>query len=388
MRSGQTQNPTDQTTNFFWMLILIVIVVLAVWFFKREFIVAPIFWVRLQELYLVDFASRMLQHVQHWLPFHIPTIENFAGLEHFLSSSDPKKVSWIDFSWANATLGNLVRFPIAIILVVLAVYVYFRHGQLRFSQVHNMKTILKLEQQNWPQITPVLNLDLVSEDLTKGPWAMSENPIEFCRKHDIVEVKLDKTGAKVHTIKQGPARRLLTMQLGPLWQGADKLPIHIKALLVVFVARAERDRDVAHKLLAQIARSAATGKLDFTGVEAALQKYKRSKVVRWLEKRHAYLYTLMSSMLEIARTDGVLATAEFLWLKPVDRRLWYVLNTVGRQTSFVEVAGPYAHWRAEKKVGHAVKTPMVKEAVSALQSALEDTLYVDQGDKWHTLSED
>ena len=57
---------------------------------------------------------------------------------------------------------------------------------------------------------------------------------------------------------------------------------------------------------------------------------------------------LIASLLEMARIDGVLASAEFLWLKPVDRRMWYMLNCVGRQTAVAEIAGLFAHWQAEK----------------------------------------
>ena len=59
----------------------------------------------------------------------------------------------------------------------------------------------------------------------------------------------------------------------------------------------------------------------------------------------SYALTLMGSMLELARADGVLAVAEFIWLKPVDRRLWYMLGSAGRQTPFVEVSGPSSHCR-------------------------------------------
>ena len=55
-------------------------------------------------------------------------------------------------------------------------------------------------------------------------------------------------------------------------------------------------------------------------------------------------------MLVAARTDGVLASAEFLWLKPVDRQLWFMLNSIGRRTPFVEVSAPYAHWLVERRL--------------------------------------
>ena len=83
----------------------------------------------------------------------------------------------------------------------------------------------------------------------------------------------------------------------------------------------------------------------------------------------------MASMLEEARQDGVQASADFLWLKPLDRRLWYTLNTVGRQTPFIEVAGIFAHWIAEKEAQRRLRVPMVEEATNAVELALKDVVY-------------
>jgi intracellular multiplication protein IcmP len=62
-------------------------------------------------------------------------------------------------------------------------------------------------------------------------------------------------------------------------------------------------------------------------------------------------------------------------LKPYDRRLWYTLNTVGRQTPFPEVAGIFAHWVAERDMGRKLMVPMVEEATTALEVALTEIIY-------------
>ena len=61
---------------------------------------------------------------------------------------------------------------------------------------------------------------------------------------------------------------------------------------------------------------------------------------------------------------------EFLWLKPMDRRLWYMLNCVGRQTPYSEAGGPFAHWRAEKVMGRRCLVPMIDEAIKGLEIAI------------------
>jgi intracellular multiplication protein IcmP len=90
----------------------------------------------------------------------------------------------------------------------------------------------------------------------------------------------------------------------------------------------------------------------------------------------------MASLLELARTEGVMATAEILWLKPLDRRMWYVLNNIGRQVSFVECAGPIAHWLSEKKLNRPLRIPLVEGAVTAMQLALDDVLYIEEKERW------
>jgi intracellular multiplication protein IcmP len=116
-------------------------------------------------------------------------------------------------------------------------------------------------------------------------------------------------------------------------------------------------------------------KLDFSGADELCKKHHDTKLIQQIVNAHAYLLPVMAEMLEAARSDGVQASADFLWLKPVDRRLWYMLNTVGRQTPFVEVAGPFAHWVAEKEMGKRLLVPMVEEATNALEIALKDIIY-------------
>ena len=60
------------------------------------------------------------------------------------------------------------------ISVVMAVFIYFRHTSHRFQKEYSMQQLKKQESQNWPQITPVLSLDLLKEDLDTGPWAMAK----------------------------------------------------------------------------------------------------------------------------------------------------------------------------------------------------------------------
>jgi intracellular multiplication protein IcmP len=245
-----------------------------------------------------------------------------------------------------------------------------------------MKSLVELEKQNWPQITPVVGLDLLKQDVDKGPWASALTPMQFCKKNNLLEEYkvIPKEGSRKDrgkievALKRGLATKVFSLQLGPAWQGVNRLPPHARALFAAFAARINADSKGAAELLSRIAASSA-GKLNFAGTEELLKKHLKTKLVQKVIDSHAYVLTVLASMLQEARADGVQASSDFLWLKPVDRRMWYVLNTVGRQTPFVESAGVFAHWRAEKEMGKRIVVPMVEEATNALEIALKEIVY-------------
>lgn len=69
---------------------------------------------------------------------------------------------------------------------------------------------------------------------------------------------------------------------------------------------------------------------------------------------------------------GVFPTAEFTWLKHVDRTLWYALNNLGRRTFHVEGLGPITHYRAEKLADSPIPEPDVTEAAEAMMREYHD----------------
>lgn len=282
--------------------------------------------------------------------------------------------------------GDWLRFPFVIILFALAVLVYVGNTARFFRTTYNMRNLMQMEKTNWPQIHAVANLDLLKQDIDVGPWAMALSPMQFCKRYKLLEeVRPErregmsrKDWDKVEVIlKRGEANKVFALQLGPLWRGTEHLPPHVRALFAVFAARINSDTDAALALIKQLSSSAAseTKKLDLTGVDELIKKHENTKLVQKIVQSHAYVLTVMASMLQGARDDGVQSSSDFIWLKPLDRRLWYVLNTVGRQTPFAEVGGIFAHWIAEKEGGRKFLVPMVEEATNALDLALKEVVY-------------
>lgn len=380
------QNATDQTANFFWMLVIIFIAAIAFWYFEKKYVIAVVFAIRSFEMDLVLWFADGYMALHKYASF-LPVPDTYHSLDwwrQFIAANpDDTKLSFNVILELSHDVGAWLRFPIAIILFVLASIIYTRHSTSRFIKSYSMKSLSHSEVENWPQITPVLDLDLAKQDIDKGPWAMAATPLDYCKRFDLAEPVV-KDGQTVWSVKKAESSRQFILQIGPLWPGAERLPIHLQAMFVIFMARATGKRDMADKFISQISTSAGTGKLNFTGVKEAVAEFKNAKILGWFERHHAYTTTLMATLLEAARSDGVLATSEFIWLKPVDRRMWYMMNTVGRQTAVVEISGAYAHWLAERKLKRAMKTPMIKSAVSALEEAMANVLYVNKEDSWRS----
>src|SRR3990167_8522140 len=296
------QNATDQTANFFWLLIILTIGALVFWWLEKSYIVRFIFFIRHYEIDLIQWTISGVNVVTSAL--HLPAINTSAlsYWQQFMITADKEKILFPQVTSLSDAVGLWLRYPVMLVLLILAAYLFFHNRSTRFRQIYTMQSLRKLESENWPQITPVLSLDLVKQNLKEGPWAMAKLPLDFCKQHDLLKISQGERGEKIWQLRSKEVERLFVLQMGPLWQGAEALPIHVKALLVIFLTRAHRDHDVAEKLLEQISESASHGKLDFSGVEEYLQKYQHSKIIPWLEKRHAYVGTFMSFLFEISFT--------------------------------------------------------------------------------------
>ncbi len=371
-QSGGGGSP-DNSLDFLWMIVLIVGGIALTWYFGQRYIISAVLAVRYYEIALIEFVLRGYGFLAGFLHLPIPNTDDLVSALTTINSK-PAKMPLQELTDISNNVGRYYMIPVSLIIMVYAAITYFANITEKFKHIYSMESLRKSENRIWPQITPVMKVDLVKKDLDEGGWATSLTPRLFAKKHNLIIENREGRDLNV-VLNEGAAHRVFALQIGQFWRDIESFPMHVQALYGIFLARANHDRGDADKLLDQIAASATSNKLDFTGVKELVAKQKNSKPARYIEKKHAYLLTGMATLLELARTDGVLATAEFLWLKPIDRPLWYVLNSVGRQTAFPEVAGVYSHWLAEKKLDRPLRVPMVDEAVKALGLAIKEIKY-------------
>lgn len=377
MAAPQQGGQQDNSNAILWWVAAIFAIIGGVWIVLKNQIITAYLFLKLYEVNFLSFLSQ-------YFPLNTVQLDQLRSVIYY-AKSNPANIGFQELITIGGTVGGWIRIPLVILMLILAVVVYFGNTTRVYKRIYGMRDLAKLEKENWPQINPVVNLDLIKTDIDTGPWAMAMTPMQFCKRYRLLEEIRPqrqeslsrKSAARVEVVlKRGEANKLFALQLGPLWKGSNNLPSYTRALFAVFAARINADSKSAADILARLAASSTGSSLDLSGVDALLKKHENTKLVQKVVQSHAYVTTVMAAMLAAARDDGVQASADFLWLKPVDRRLWYTLNTVGRQTPFIEVGGIFAHWIAEREAGRKLLVPMVEEATNAVELALKEIVYV------------
>lgn len=326
------------------------------WLFYPQ-IVQATFWVKLHELKAIAFFDRAqdLQSIINWA--------------HGIPYREVKLKDLVDLS---SIVGGYLKYPFATIGVILAVLLYWRHPDNSFKAKETMDTLATKMKDTFPAIKVSQGLGLTEQDIAEGPWRMGLTPIEFAQLNKLLFKDAETGEIKVDRIR---AKSLFTAQLGKPWQGVQMLEPHQKALFAIFATFMSYKRDVANDILEQIANSASessvkAGKLNYDGIDALLKQYGNTDEIKEITTKHAYFLTVMSEMLIGARRSGIVANSLYLWVKIIDRPLWYTLNNVGRQAVYIETAAVRAHLLAENEMGYAIKAPMIDSVIDGLEEAV------------------
>jgi intracellular multiplication protein IcmP len=374
MAQQQPQSPGDSpnSNDLMFIVMFCVAVLIGLWLMRAHYL-PFVFKFKYYEVLLASY----------FVDINPKLINDLVYAEY-----NPLKIAPPDFFLLLKAVGNYYKYIVAGILSIFALIIYIKSPKNKFTKTYNMANFREQEKVNWPQIIPPSKTDLTKVDIKEGPWASAATPMDFAKKNNLLDIIVNPNynpilgeNEKTVKIKEAAARQVFASQLGHLWQGPDQLPIHQKALFVVFTAIINRERKVAENLLREWNISidhSSTPNFNKNYLDKLCNKYKNHNIVKQAEKRHAYVLTLMATLLELARADGVLACADFLWLKTVDRPLWYMLSNVGRRAAFAEVAGVFAHWKIESRMQKKLMSPMIDEAVKALKIGISEIIYQEE----------
>lgn len=169
-----------------------------------------------------------------------------------------------------------------------------------------------------------------------------------------------------HSDVRVPAATELLEQLEGRWEGVDNLPSQRQRALQHLVMRIRRLRvhegpwafltygpDLEDDAVDDKGRIKPSKSLATVPARTLFDDDSRT-LIDSIASKHAYVATVTIALIAAAKeTSGVLPSTDFLWSRSKDRHFWKLINGYGRPRQLADVAGAFAHYTFEKKVGQA-----------------------------------
>jgi intracellular multiplication protein IcmP len=364
----------DQGMTIILLMALLGAAAYGVWYFLHPQIIDAVRFLRVLQLMLIDqFADTV----------YMPDGSTVTPrqLHEWLSSNKANNLSWEQIATVSTTIvPQFFRWPTVLVLLAMAWIGHKFAPRRKMRHAFNLEGLIHVQAEAWPIITPITKLNpATGQQRAPGaalparlpPFAEALAPEEFIAFNHIPYAN--------RQMDTEAAARIFTRQLGPRWQSWDKLPLHYQVIGAALALKGARKREDADHLFAEIAvcwDPKGGLQLSLPLMSRIKQLLKDPKVGGEAAKvmaGHAFVVPGMLRLLLWSRErGGVLASASFLWLRAVDRNLWYAMNSAGRRTFHSEAAGAVAHYFAEKFLRRPLILPKVQSAVDALVDYMKE----------------
>jgi intracellular multiplication protein IcmP len=330
-----------------------------------------------------------------------------------MAHAQPASVTIHQLVRASAFVGRIYRIPLALLLAIAGVIALFRAPGERFSKVLDFDALMAIQAQNFPSIAAFLKrrhgLILPAEGKVRpGDFALHLGEwigIHALTPKDLHNRTANATGPSAFQFDRIAGHGALVAQLGPAWHGLDGAAPQVRAMVAVFALHVAREREAARDLLGTLSQSIAElsptettddpatnpGPLSplafsddaMAAVDAVLIRAEITQPALAVMGFYAFTHTALMGLLMHARARaGVLAPAQFAFLKLVDRPLWYALHSLGfplteedygpQPNARIEALGARAHWEAERTLRKPLSRPHVEAALDAINSRILD----------------
>lgn len=391
----------------------------------------------LEGLFLaVHWLAKAMQYVDFLYPDRIGN--HLGNWAETLNQADPGRYGFWDAVLMMDTIAHTLLF-------VLLPWVIWRVWEIRkayrinrFVRKFDLKRLAQANIAHNPGLRPVLQENLLKQPINEGPWAVNRPPVDWALMHRLVyaqsagtivnklhgllgnkgnaeakskrkyitgwsEKKMAWSAQERRRVMPSPWQcrldiertdQVLTEQLGGHWGGFDRLDRFercVAALLLLVIAKdATKARELALQLgnsfrrLDRRKRHRPT--LDDRGVDKIIAKHADHPTVRRVLERHAFKNTAFVGLLNEATNKGVFIANEFLWLKPVNRTLFFSLLQYGGDRPFTEATGVWAHYQEEVREGYGIKVACVEAGTDSIWQMLYEEEWI-AGDNGELKSE-
>lgn len=341
------------------LAVLGLMLLLVAWLFLPEFV------------YWSCFILHILWGMADFGPFHTWAAPRYNLLA--ITANNAENVAFAQ--WVNVmeqTTGILMIFLIP--LSIASLWSWFRHPARNWytRRVLNIRTLPFAMEAISPAIAPVLSEGDAGRlllDKRRPERRPAQRPEAFAEEHKLISnMQLDIARC----------RAVFMAQLGQPLTSWNSLAPHEKALFAIFGLQFFLDdRPAARELMDALNRSCRlksrrdNGKFSvpvYSLAKSAFLRVIRSEgAAQWM-REHRYV---RSGLVWLYAHDLRLTPPNWLWLKGVDRTLFYALHRANTTKGFIEGAGIVAVSRTENeaiRLGLPCPAACVEEAIEGLRA--------------------
>jgi len=384
------------------VILLMVCILLGVlgylfWYVSGDFWLNYFFrWLRFSELWIVNLFSHQYGACLDWLRVapvakdispspQVISLTNACFGSAFLNQIPSDSVgayyraSIVSLSTIGGVAMGYYRWPLAAFLFGIGGWYILSSPYNKFLTKHTLESLIVTQAKMWPVISPIVKFNPSKSGRILGDPVPDKLPI-FAEALSPEEwISWNRISLTNGIPDRDAVRRAFIHQLGPRWNGVASLPLHMKGLLAAFALKGAQKREESDTFLGKLAECWYPDKgfrpsAELTSeIEKILKDPALNGKLLPILDQHAWRTTAMLGALRWARNNGgVLAPAQFLWVRAEDRSLWYPLNNLGRRAFHSEGAGAMAHFMAEIGAKKPLPIPRVDTAVVTLNTYLHD----------------
>lgn len=410
MAGGQQAENTLHENAIGWAILLAVLAVILYlfWYFKAEEVRNIIRWIRYAEAWILQWFVMLGQMtglsdgtfvfrgqiISFWDVFRgntdILQQELSRGgnpngsLYYGMKNYNKNALTFDHLSLFNAMTMGLLKIVFVLCAGLAALWCLFWGPNTGYRSRLGLDGLIARQAPNFPVIAPFVDFN-PSTQPPRPPG--SPVPVEL---PDFAEalgpeewLAFNEIPAPDGKIDEKAATKAFQKQLIGRWKGYKALKPYQQVLLAAFTLKASRKREDADEMLSRLALCwSAKGGLKLSNdrslvsdARKILANKKMSGGILSVCNRHAFVTTALLRGLTFARDEGgVLAPAQFVWLRAYDRTLWYPLNNLGRHSYHMEALGAMSHFKAEKLTDRPIPIPKVEGAVQMIVEYMASNL--------------
>lgn len=406
MAGGQQAENTLHENAIGWsiMLVVLAVIVWIFWYYQSDEVRNIVRWIRYTEAWilqwfimagetvgLIDTPYKIFiygREISFWDIFNgnEQIVRDQLARGEIRSPQRSLYFGMANYNKTALTINHLELFtaatmaPMRITMIIIAgigaLWCIFSGPKTHYRSRLGLEGLIHRQAKNFPIIAPFVDFN-PSTQPPRPPgspvpaelpaFAEALGPEEWLAYNNIP--------APDGQIDEEAAARAFMHQLYGRWKGAMALKPYQQILLAAFCLKASRKRNECDDMLSRLAlcwthKNGLKLSQDKSLLKDARKILKNKDLSGGILSKcnqHAFVTTALLRALATARDEGgVLAPAQFVWLRGADRTLWYPLNNLGRQSFHLEAIGAMSHYKAEKMTQRPIPVPKLSHAVETI----------------------